>query len=161
MGTAQLLMLLGGLVALGLLLRRLSRLSGEIRDAEARLARRFYLLQGRVTELDALVRELEFERRRLRGEIRFGASTRLEEAFATHPRVREILSGFGITGSGCGGGAVDESRTIGQACAEASLDPRVVLAALAGFVADPTSPVEARATAARIYRIQAKPGAGR
>jgi hypothetical protein len=150
---------LGG--AILLLFRRTSQASREIREAESRLARRFYLLQGRVTEIDALVRELDFERRRLRGEIRFEASTRLAEALAVHPRVREILGGFGITGSGCSGGALDESQTISEVCAASSLDARVVLEALGRFLDDPLAPLDARATAARIYRIQMHPGVSR
>ena len=154
----SLLLSIAGIVGLGLLIRRLTRLSHEIREAESRLARRFYLLQGRVTELDATVRELEFERRRLRGEIRFEPSTRLEQAFEVHPRVREILGGFGIAGSGCAGGALDETRTIAEACAHASLDTRVVLEALGRFLADPAGRVDAQAATARIYKIQMKPG---
>lgn len=161
MAPVPLLLLVAGLAVTGLLLRRLARLGREIRDAEARLARRFYLLQGKVTELESLVRELEFERRRLRGDIRFEPSMRLEEAFAVHPRVREILAGFGITGSGCSGGSLDESRTIARACADASLDPRAVLDALGRFLADPSTPVPTQAASARIYRIQARPGGGR
>ncbi len=152
------LLLLGAVAVLALLIRRLARVSAEIREAEARLARRFYLLQGRVTELDATVRELEFERRRLRGEIRFEASTRLGEAFAVHPRVREILGAFGISGSGCSGGALDESRTIGEACAAASIDVRNVLDSLSRFLSDPAGRVDAGAASARIYRIQPRPG---
>lgn len=71
--------------AILLLLRRTSQARREVREAESRIARRFYLLQGRVTEIDALVRELDFERRRLRREIRFEPSTRLGEAMAVHP----------------------------------------------------------------------------
>lgn len=152
-------LLVVAVVVLALMIRRLARLSREIREAEARLARRFYLLQGRVTELDASVRELDFERRRLRGEIRFEPATRLEEAFAVHPRVREILGAFGITGSGCSGGALDESRSIAEACAAASIDPRDVLDALSRFLADPSGRVDAAASSARIYKIQARPGA--
>ncbi len=154
-------LLAAAVVVLALMIRRLARLSGEIREAEARLARRFYLLQGRVTELDALVRELEFERKRNRGEIRFDASTRLEQAFAVHPRVREILGSFGITGSGCSGGALDESRTIGEVCAAASIDVRNVLDALSRFLADPGARLDTAAASARIYRIQPRPGAAK
>jgi hypothetical protein len=161
MGTLATVALAIAFVGLGLLLRRTARLGREIREAEARLARRFYLLQGRVTQLDAAVNELQFERRRLRGEIRFEPGTRLDEAIGVHPRVREILGGFGISGSGCSGGSLDESQTLAQACAAASLDVRAVLDTLARFLEDPAAPVEARASAARIYRIQAKPGAPR
>lgn len=152
------LLLVVSIVVLALLIRRLARVSREVREAEARLARRFYLLQGRVTELDATVRELEFERRRTRGEIRFEPTTRLEQAFAVHPRVREILGTFGISGSGCSGGALDESRTIGEACAAASIDVRNVLDALSRFLADPAGRVDAAAASARIYKIQPRPG---
>ncbi|MFN8179925.1 MAG: hypothetical protein U0167_18480 [bacterium] len=145
--------------AILLLLRRTSQARREVREAESRIARRFYLLQGRVTEIDALVRELDFERRRLRREIRFEPSTRLGEAMAVHPRVREILGGFGISGSGCSGGALDESQTIAEACAASSLDTRAVLAALGRFLDDPQAPVDASASTARIYRIQTRPGA--
>ena len=147
-----------GILVLAFVIRRMTRLSGEIREAESRLARRFYLLQGRVTELDATVRELEFERRRLRGEIRFEPGTRLSDAFAVHPRVREILGAFGIRGSGCSGGSLDESRTIAEACGAASLDTRAVLDALGRFLADPSGRVDASAASARIYRIQTRSG---
>ena len=161
MSATNALMLLA-LVALAvLMLRRTSIARREGREAESRLARRFYLLQGRVTELDVVVRELDFERRRQRGEIRFAPSTRLEEALAVHPRVREILAGFGITGSGCAGGSLDESRTLAETCAASSLDARVVLDALGRFLEDPAAPVEAKASSARIYRIQPRPDAPR
>lgn len=153
------------LVVMGLglawLARRVLRLSRDVRDAESRLARRFYHVQGRLTELESLVRELEFDRRRLRGEIRFEPSTKLADALAVHPRVREILAGFGLSGSGCAGGGLDESKTISETCAAASLDTRAVLEALRAFVENPAARVEARAAQARIYRIQARPGAPR
>jgi hypothetical protein len=157
--TSVLLLLL--VAAVVLLVRRTARLSREIREAESRLARRFYGIQGRVTELDTLVRELEFERKRIRGEIRFESGTRLSDALAVHPRVREILGGFGLSGSGCAGGGLDESRTISEACAAASLDTRVVLDALRGFVDDPAAKVEVRSAQARIHRIQVRPGVPR
>jgi hypothetical protein len=161
MGATDALILLAVLLAVLLLLRRTATVRREVAEAESRLARRFYLLQGKVTEMEAVVRELEFERRRLRGEIRFAPSTRLSEALAVHPRVREILGGFGIAGSGCSGGSLDESRTLAETCAAASLDTRAVLDALGRFLQDPSAPVEARASAARIYRIQARPEAPR
>lgn len=157
MGATNALILAALVILAVLMFRRTSIARREARDAESRLARRFYLLQGRVAELDVLVSELEFERRRQRGEIRFAPSTRLQEAFAVHPRVREILAGFGITGSGCAGGSLDESRTLAETCAASSLDTRVVLDALRRFLEDPAAPVEAKASSARIYRIQARP----
>lgn len=157
MGVTNALILAALVVLAVLLFRKTAIARREVREAESRLARRFYLLQGRVTELDAIVHELDFERRRLRGEIRFLPSTRLQEALAIHPRVREILAGFGISGSGCAGGSLDESRTLAETCAAMSLDTRVVLEALGRFLEDPAGPVEARASAARIYKIQARP----
>lgn len=157
MGVTTALIVAALVVLAVLMFRRTATARREVQEAESRLARRFYLLQGRVTELDAIVRELDFERRRKRGEIRFSPSTRLEEAMAVHPRVREIFAGFGISGSGCSGGSLDESRTIAETCAASSLDARVVLEALGRFLEDPAAPVEARASAARIYRIQARP----
>ena len=157
MGATNALIVAALVILAVLMLRRTSIARRDVRDAEARLARRFYLLQGRVAEIDVLVRELEFERRRQRGEIRFAPSTRLQEALAVHPRVREILAGFGITGSGCSGGSLDESRTLAETCAASSLDTRVVLDALRRFLEDPAAPVETKASAARIYRIQARP----
>jgi hypothetical protein len=148
-------------IGLALVARRTFQLSREIREAESRLARRFFGVQGRVTELDTLVRELEFERKRLRGEIRFEPGTRLADALEVHPRVREILGAFGLSGSGCSGGGLDESRSLAEACAAASLDSRVVLEALRGFVENPGAKVEVRTSQARIHRIQARPGAPR
>jgi hypothetical protein len=154
------LLLILALAAL-LLTRRVVQLGRELRDAEARLARRFYLVQGRLTELESIVRELEFDRRRLRGEIRFDATTKLADAFAVHPRVREILAGFGLSGSGCAGGGLDESKTIAEACLASSLDSRAVLGALRGFLENPGAPLETTVAQARIYKIQSLPGATR
>lgn len=148
-------------LAVLLLTRRTVQLGREVRDAESRLARRFYLVQGRLTELESVVKELEFERRRLRGEIRFEATTKLADALSVHPRVREILAGFGLSGSGCAGGGLDESKTISETCAANSLEARAVLEALRTFLENPSAKVETRASQARIYSIQARPGAPR
>jgi hypothetical protein len=134
--------------------RAIARLRGELGQAESRLARRFYKLQGRVTELDALVRELDFERRRRRGEIRFTGETTLAEAIAVHPRVGEILAAYGLVGSGCSGGGTNGGASLGRACADASLDLRTVLQALASFVENPDAPALARPETARLYHIQ-------
>jgi hypothetical protein len=138
--------------------RRMSRLRRAVEESESRLARRVYTLQGRLAGITATVRELDFERRRQRGQIRFDASTPLADAFAVHPRVREVFAAFGIGGGGCaGGGGVDESKSIAEACSEASLDTRSVLEALDRFVRDPDGPIEARAAQAKIYQIRSLP----
>lgn len=136
------------------LTRGVVRLRREIGEAESRLARRFYTLQGRVAEIDATVRELDFERRRQRGEIRFAPDTRIEEALGVHPKVREIFAAFGIGGSGCSAPGLEGSRTIGETCRRASLDVDAVLAALHGFLSDPAAPVEARPATAKLHRIE-------
>lgn len=140
--------------ALWWLARGVLRLRREIGEAESRLARRFYTLQGRVAEMDATVRELDFERRRQRGEIRFAPDMRVEDALVVHPKVREIFAAFGLGGSGCSAPGLDGSRTIGEACRRASLDVDAVLAALDRFLADPAAPVEARPATAKLYRIE-------
>lgn len=138
--------------------RRMSHNARAISEAESRLARRVYTLQGRLTGVAATVRELEFERLRARGLIRFRPETTLAEAFAVHPRVREVFAAFGLAGGGCAGGSgLDESGTIAQACSEASLDSRAVLEALERFVRDPEGPIEARAASARIHQIRSLP----
>jgi hypothetical protein len=138
--------------------RRMSHQARAVSEAESRLARRVYTLQGKLTEMSALVRELEFERLRARGLIRFRPETTLAEAYAVHPRVREVLAAFGLGGGGgCAGGGGDETATIAQACAEASLDSRGVLDALARFLRDPEGPIEARAASARIHQIRTLP----
>ena len=63
----------GLVVWLWLVSRSLHKIHRQLDDAESRLARRFYTLQGRLTEMDSIVRELDFERRRAAGEIRFTA----------------------------------------------------------------------------------------
>ncbi len=138
---------------LWLLARAVSRLRRQLGEAESRLARRFYTLQGRVTEIDVTVRELDFEQRRRRGEIRFDASMKVDEAVAIHPKVREIFAAFGITGGGCAGGGVDETQTIAAASRQAALDPADVLEALARFVENPSAPIEARTATAKLYHI--------
>ncbi len=137
--------------------RRMVRLRDEIGAAESRLARRFYLMQGRLAELDSTVQRLEFERRRAAGQIRFTPQMPLAEAFAVHPRVREVFAAFGLSGGGCSGPGVAESRSIAEACSELSLDPRSVLEALDRFVQDPEGPIEARAATAKLYRIHTLP----
>jgi len=138
--------------------RRMSRNTRAVSEAESRLARRVYTLQGRLAEMSATVQELEFERLRARGLIRFSPETKLADAYAVHPRVREVFAAFGLSGGGCSGGAgPDEASTIAQACAEASLDARGVLDALARFVRDPEGPIEARAASARIHQIRTLP----
>jgi len=144
----------GLLAALWFLARGVRRLRREIGEAESRLARRFYTLQGRVAEIDATVRELEFERRRQRGEIRFDRDMPVEQAVAVHPRVREILAAFGIAGGGCSGPSLDGSLTIAEACRRASLDTGAVLAALTRFVEDPSAPIDAKAASAKLHRIR-------
>ncbi|MGH2569847.1 MAG: hypothetical protein ACRDGR_01390 [bacterium] len=149
-----LLTLVAVLIATGWLVARgAARLRQEIGEVESRLARRFYTLQGRITEIDATVRELEFDRKLRRGEIRFDAQMTLGEAAAVHPKVQEIFAAFGLAGGGCSGPGVDGSRTIREACREASLDPGAVLGALARFAEDPSAPVDARASTAKLHRI--------
>ncbi len=142
------------LAALWWLARSVVRLRREIGEAESRLARRFYTLQGRVSEMDSTVRELEFERRRQRGEIRFDQDTTIDDALSVHPKVREIFAAFGITGGGCSGPGLDQSQTIAEACRRSSLDMRAVLGALASFVKDPSAPVDALPATAKLYRIE-------
>jgi hypothetical protein len=136
-----------------LVVRGAARLRQEIGEAESRLARRFYTLQGRITEIDATVRELEFDRKLRRGEIRFDAGMALGEAAAVHPKVQEIFAAFGLVGGGCSGPGVDGSRTIREACRDASLDLGAVLGALARFAEVPSAPVDARASTAKLHRI--------
>jgi hypothetical protein len=133
--------------------RTLARTRRRLDEAESRLARRFYRLQGRLTEMDATVRELDFERRRRRGEIRFEPETKLRDALAVHPKVREILAAFGLTGEGCSGGGLDESASLAEACRDNGLDAGDVLAALARFVEAPDTPVRAQPSAAKLHRI--------
>jgi hypothetical protein len=132
----------------------MAQLRSDLDQAEARLARRLYKLQGRVTEMGAVVHELDFEQRRRRGQIRFGPETTIAEAIAVHPRVGEVLAGFGLVGSGCSGGGLDTGATLARACSEASLDLRVVLQALDAFVANPEAKPAASAQAAKLHRIQ-------
>ena len=133
--------------------RALARMRGQLDAAESRLARRFYKLQGRLTELDAIVRELDFERRRQRGEIQFGPETRLSEAMTLHPRVGEILAGFGLAGSGCSGGGFAGDTTLAEACRQANLDVRSVVQELERFVLNPDAPVQVQAATAKLYQI--------
>jgi hypothetical protein len=138
--------------------RTMARTGRQLQEAESRLARRLYKLQGQITEIDATVKELDFERRRRRGEIRFTADTTVAESVAVHPRVGEILAGFGLAGSGCsGGGGPAPGSTLAAACAERSLDVRSVLEALDRFVTDPDAPVAVEAATAKLYRIR-RPG---
>jgi len=133
--------------------RVITRLRRELGEVESRLARRFYTLQGRVTEIDATVRELDFERLRKRGEIRFDASMKVAEAIAIHPKVREIFAAFGLSGAGCSGPGLNEDATIAEACRDASLDRHAVVEALLRFVDDPAAPIEARAASAKLHQI--------
>jgi len=134
------------------------RLRDEISAAESRLSRRLYLLQGRVAELSATVQQLDFERRLARGEIRFAADMPLKDAYAVHPRVREVFAAFGLAGQGCSSGsAAPDHQTIAQACRAASLDPQAVLRALDGFLADPDGPIRTSTATARLYRIESLP----
>ena len=135
------------------------RLRDEIAAAESRLSRRVYLLQGRFAELSATVQQLEFERRNARGEIRFTPDMTLGDAYAVHPRVREVFAAFGLTGQGCSSGAAapPDTQTIAEACRSASLDPNAVLQALDRFREDPTGPIRTSPQAARLYRIESLP----
>ncbi|MGQ0722957.1 MAG: hypothetical protein ACT4PE_15515 [Candidatus Eiseniibacteriota bacterium] len=134
--------------------RTVSRLRADLDQAEARLARRIYKLQGKVTEMDAVVHELDFERRRRRGEIRFGPESTIADVVAVHPRLGEILAGFGLVGSGCSGGGLDGGATLAGACSEASLELRAVLQALDAFVTDPDAKPAATVQSAKLHRIQ-------
>lgn len=140
--------------------RRWVRLRDEVSASESRLARRIYLIQSRVAELDTTVHMLEFERRRARGEIRFTPGMTLDEAFSIHPRVREIFAAFGMSGQGCSGAAPAESKSIRDACSDGSLDPRSVIEALDRFLLEPDAPIEARAATAKLYRIHSLPPVG-
>jgi hypothetical protein len=140
--------------------RKLGRVRRELEEAEARLGRRLFRVQGRLAELESKVSELEFERRRTRGEIRFDARTKLADAIAVHPRVLEILGSFGISGGGCGGGSLDESGSIQEACRAASVDPADVLDALRRFVDDPDGKLGApEAAQAKLHQIGRLPSA--
>lgn len=135
--------------------RAVAKARREVEEAESRLARRFYKLHGRVTEIDSVVRELDFERRRRRGEIRFAAETTVGEALGVHPRIGEIFAAYGLTGSGCsGGGGPAESATLAEVCRGASLDLRAVLATMDRFLEDPDAPIQAQAATAKLHRIQ-------
>jgi hypothetical protein len=134
--------------------RSLSRVRRQLDEAESRLARRFYKLQGRVTQIDATVRQLEFDRLRRIGAIRFSAEMRLGEALAVHPRVGEVFAAFGVTGSGCSGGSLNGDATIAETCRDASLDVLSVLGALERFLEDPDAPIQAEPATAKLYQIQ-------
>lgn len=135
--------------------RAIARIRGELAEAESRLARRFYKLHGRVTEIDTMVRELEFERKRRRGEIRFTPEMKVGEALAIHPKVGEVLAAFGLTGAGCSGGSgPDEEASLLEACRGASLDARPVIGALDAFLEDPDAPVRAEPATARLHEIR-------
>jgi hypothetical protein len=142
------------LVWLWLVSRSIARLRGELDQAESRLARRFYTLQGRVSEIDATVRELDFERRRALGEIRFDPSMTIGEAVAVHPKVGEILVAFGLGGGGCAGGGLAETISIADACSGASLDVQAVLNALRRFADNPDAPLAAHAATAKLHQIE-------
>ena len=142
--------------------RRLGRLDRKLEESESRLGGRIYRMQERLAELEATVRELEFERKRGRGELRIDLGTKLEDAMGIHPRVREILGSYGISGSGCSGGALDESQSIQEACRTASVDPGMVLESLQRFLHDPedagTTPALSQA---KLYQIGKIPGGSR
>jgi hypothetical protein len=138
--------------------RRLGRLDRKLEEMESRLGGRIYRIQGRLAEMEATVRELEFERKRGRGELRIDLGTKLEEAMGIHPRVREILGTYGISGSGCSGGALDESKSIHEACRVASVDPATVLESLRRFLADPEDAVTPPVSQAKLYQIGKNPG---
>jgi hypothetical protein len=135
------------------------RLRDEIGASESRLSRRVYLLQGRLAELAATVQQLDFERRNARGEIRFTPDTTLGDAYAVHPRVREVFAAFGLSGGqGCSPGAApEETQTIAQVCRAASLDAQNVLQALESFLADPAGPIRTSPATAKLYRIESLP----
>jgi hypothetical protein len=137
--------------------RRLGRLNRKLEEAESRLGGRIYRLQGRVAEMEATLGELEFERKRGRGELRIDLGTKLEEALEIHPRVREILGSYGISGGGCGGGALDESRSIHEACRAASVDSGAVLESLQRFLADPEDVATTPVSQAKLYQIGKNP----
>ena len=156
LATAALILLL--VVIAAITGRRLGRLDRKLEESESRLGGRIYRLQGRLAELEATVRELEFERKRGRGELHIELGTKLEDAMGIHPRVREILGTYGISGSGCSGGALDESRSIQEACRAASVDPAMVLESLRRFLADPEdAPATAPVSQAKLYQIGKTP----
>ena len=133
--------------------RSIARTRAQLDAAESRLARRFYKLHSRLTEVDVLVRELDFERRRRSGEIRFGPETKHSEAIALHPRIGEILAGFGLAGSGCSGGGLDGDATLVDACRQASLDVQSVIEELDRFTRNPSAPLQVRRAGAKLIRI--------
>lgn len=149
-------------VWLWLATRAVARLRRELGEAESRLARRFYKLHGRMSEIDGVVRELDFERRRQRGEIRVTAETRVGEALAIHPRIGEVFAAYGLTGSGCsGGGGPAETDTLSAVCRQASLDLRAVLGTIERFIENPDAPIRAQAAGAKLHTIQTlKPESG-
>jgi hypothetical protein len=136
------LFVFGGLIAAGLawlVLRRQRRLGGDIEEAESRLARRHYRLQSQLGTLEARVRELEFEARKARGQVRFDPDMTIREILAVHPRTREILAAYGVLRPV---GSVDEEATLRRVCRERSLDAALVLDTLRRFAADPARPGE-------------------
>jgi hypothetical protein len=140
--------------------RKLGKLRRELEESEARLGRRLFRVQGRLAEIEATLGELDFDRRRGRGEIHFDPGMKIEDAMAVHPRIREILGSFGISGSGCAGGALDETQSIREACRSASVDPSAVLEALRRFIAEPEKKVPSETVQAKLYQIGKIPGSG-
>jgi hypothetical protein len=136
--------------------RSLAKLRRSLDEMEGRLARRFSTLQGRVREIDTLVQDLDFDRRRARGEIRFDASMKVADALSVHPRVQEVFAAFGFAGGGCSGGGLPETATIAEACAGNSLDPKEIVTALERFLEDPKGPIRAHAASAKLHQIRAK-----
>jgi len=143
---------------LWLTMRAVARVRRELGEAESRLARRFYKLHGRVTEIDGLVRELEFERKRRRGEIRFTPEMRVGDALAVHPKVGEILGAYGLAGGGCsGGGGPPEDATLAEVCRSSSLDLRAVLHTMDRFLENPDAPIQAEPATAKLHSIRSLP----
>lgn len=146
---------LAATIALGwIVLRRIGKVRRDLEEAEARLGRRLYRVQGRLAAMESEVAELEFDRKRARGEIRFTPEMTLGEAFSVHPRVREIFGSFGISGAGCAGGSLDESQSIREICRQSSVDGGMLLDSLRRFAHDPTETLGPPEPAlAKLYQI--------
>ena len=123
-----------GLVALSALGTALItyRKQRSLRDSWRDSQRRLYLAQARLTELENTLRQeqqkLQALMRQQSGGPLLAPSTKIADAIALNPHIREVLRQFHL--GGCSSCAINEEHTIEQAAMSYGVDLEPLMAAL-------------------------------
>lgn len=118
-----------------------ARRAHSLEDRLARYNSLLYEAMGKAESLEERLQEeiggLHTEIRRRAGEIRFTPTMTIAEARAMHPLAQQVLAGFHL--GGCASCAVNDTDTIGAACAAHGISQEALLGALNNLATAPVS----------------------